>query len=177
MPGIADALGVSVDALYGREERSFAVQIAKKLCKMQQDEAYRYAFGICWAIEIGLSGEASAIDDFMDRFIDHAFTENEKSADYFAKLINDSGIALTRSLSPCDNIFTHFPADENQTVNLGRLGEESKRISEIFSLATDKSLLLFNESLATTSFTESNEKPRRKNDFQYAYARAGNGFG
>ena len=57
-------------------------------------------------------------------------------------------------LSPCDNIFTHFPADENQTVNLGRLGEESKRISEIFSLATDKSLLLFNESLATTSFTE-----------------------
>ncbi len=58
------------------------------------------------------------------------------------------------SLSPCDNIFTHFPADENQTVNLGRLGEESKRISEIFSLATDKSLLLFNESLATTSFTE-----------------------
>ena len=92
---------------------------------MQQDEAYRYAFGICWAIEIGLSGEASAIDDFMDRFIDRAFTENEKSADYFAKLINDSG-----------------------------LGEESKRISEIFSLATDKSLLLFNESLATTSFTE-----------------------
>ena len=121
---------------------------------MQQEEAYRYAFGICWAIEIGLSGEASAIDDFMDRFIDRAFTENEKSADYFAKLINDSGIALTRSLSPCDNIFTHFPADENQTVNLGRLGEESKRISEIFSLATDKSLLLFNESLATTSFTE-----------------------
>ena len=154
LPLIADALGVSVDALYGREERSFAVQIAKKLCKMQQDEAYHYAFGICWAIEIGLSGEASAIDDFMDRFIDRAFTENEKSADYFAKLINDSGIALTRSLSPCDNIFTHFPADENQTVNLGRLGEESKRISEIFSLATDKSLLLFNESLATTSFTE-----------------------
>ena len=50
LPLIADALGVSVDALYGPEERSFAVQIAKKLCKMQQDEAYRYAFGICWAI-------------------------------------------------------------------------------------------------------------------------------
>ena len=58
------------------------------------------------------------------------------------------------SLFPCDNVFTHFPADENQTVNLGRLGEESKRISEIFSLATENSLLLFNESLATTSFTE-----------------------
>ena len=62
--------------------------------------------------------------------------------------------AQSLQISPCDNIFTHFPADENQTVNLGRLGEESKRISEIFASATDRSLLLFNESLATTSFTE-----------------------
>ena len=58
------------------------------------------------------------------------------------------------SLSPCDNIYTHFPADENQTVDLGRLGEESKRLSEIFSIATNRSVLLFNESLATTSFAE-----------------------
>jgi len=58
------------------------------------------------------------------------------------------------SISPVDNIYTHFPADENQTVNLGRLGEESKRLSEIFAVATNKSLLLFNESLATTSFAE-----------------------
>lgn len=58
------------------------------------------------------------------------------------------------ALSPVDNIFTHFPADENQTVDLGRLGEESKRFSEIFSQATSDSLLLLNESFATTSFTE-----------------------
>lgn len=58
------------------------------------------------------------------------------------------------TLSPVDCIYTHFPADENKTVNLGRLGEESKRMSEIFAQATDESLLLFNESLATTSFAE-----------------------
>ncbi len=57
-------------------------------------------------------------------------------------------------LSPADCIYTHFPADENRTVDLGRLGEESKRMSEIFSEATDRSLLLFNESLATTNFEE-----------------------
>lgn len=62
--------------------------------------------------------------------------------------------AASLSLAPCDNIYTHFPADENQTVNLGRLGEESKRISEIFSVAKNQSLLLFNEPLASTSFTE-----------------------
>ena len=56
--------------------------------------------------------------------------------------------------SPCDNIYTHFPADENDTVDLGRLGEESQRIAEIFGMATDESLLLFNESLATTNVAE-----------------------
>ena len=44
--------------------------------------------------------------------------------------------AAAAQLSPCDNMFTHFPADENDTVDLGRLGEESKRLSEIFDIAT-----------------------------------------
>lgn len=57
-------------------------------------------------------------------------------------------------ISPCDNIYTHFPADENDTVDLGRLGEESKRLSKIFESASNKSLLLLNESLATTNVSE-----------------------
>lgn len=55
----------------------------------------------------------------------------------------------------CDGIYTHFPADENQTVSLGRLGEEAERFSRICKTATSESLLLFNESFATTSHTES----------------------
>lgn len=74
-----------------------------------------------------------------------------------AYLLAQNGIyvpAQAMSLSPADNIFTHFPADENDTVDLGRLGEESKRLAEIFSSATEKSLLLLNESLATTNVSE-----------------------
>ena len=55
---------------------------------------------------------------------------------------------------PCDRIFTHFPADEDKTLDLGRLGEECKRFKEIFEDATDKSLLLLNETFSTTSFEE-----------------------
>ena len=51
-------------------------------------------------------------------------------------------------------VFTHFPADENDTVDLGRLGEESKRLAEIFDIATENSMLLLNESLATTNVSE-----------------------
>ncbi len=74
-----------------------------------------------------------------------------------AFLLAQNGIYVPCScmtFSPCDNIFTHFPADENDTVDLGRLGEESKRLSEIFSVATKYSLLLLNESLATTNVAE-----------------------
>ena len=74
-----------------------------------------------------------------------------------AFLLAQNGIyvpASSMKFSPCDNIFTHFPADENDTVDLGRLGEESKRLSEIFSDATRYSLILLNESLATTNVAE-----------------------
>lgn len=50
-----------------------------------------------------------------------------------------------------DNILTHFPADENQTLNLGRLGEEAVRIKEIAKEATNRSLVLLNETYSSTS--------------------------
>jgi len=55
---------------------------------------------------------------------------------------------------PCDCIFTHFPADEDKTMDLGRLGEECVRFKEMFSKATEKSLMLLNETFSTTSFEE-----------------------
>lgn len=74
-----------------------------------------------------------------------------------AYLLAQNGIyvpASSMEFSPCDNIFTHFPADENDTVDLGRLGEESKRLADIFSEASKYSLILLNESLATTNVAE-----------------------
>ena len=55
---------------------------------------------------------------------------------------------------PCDCIYTHFPADEDKTMDLGRLGEECVRFKEIFTRATNKSLMLLNETFSTTSFEE-----------------------
>ena len=55
---------------------------------------------------------------------------------------------------PVDDIFTHFPADEDKTMDLGRLGEECKRFKELYENATEKSLMLLNETFSTTSFEE-----------------------
>ncbi len=56
--------------------------------------------------------------------------------------------------TPVDMIFTHFPADEDKTMDLGRLGEECVRFKEIFKDASSESLVLLNESFSTTSFEE-----------------------
>lgn len=55
---------------------------------------------------------------------------------------------------PVDSIFTHFPADEDKTLDLGRLGEECVRFKEIYKDATSDSLMLLNETFSTTSFEE-----------------------
>ena len=55
---------------------------------------------------------------------------------------------------PVDCIFTHFPADEDKTLDYGRLGEECKRFRELFGSCTSDSLLLLNETFSTTSFEE-----------------------
>lgn len=55
---------------------------------------------------------------------------------------------------PVDCIFTHFPADEDKTLDYGRLGEECKRFRELFGICTSDSLLLLNETFSTTSFEE-----------------------
>ncbi|MBO4878437.1 MAG: DNA mismatch repair protein [Ruminococcus sp.] len=56
--------------------------------------------------------------------------------------------------SPADCVYTHFPADEDKTLDLGRLGEECVRFKEIYSECTSDSLLLLNETFSTTSFEE-----------------------
>ncbi len=56
---------------------------------------------------------------------------------------------------PLDCIYTHFPADEDKTFDLGRLGEECIRFKEIYNACTKDSLCLLNETFSTTSFEES----------------------
>ena len=56
--------------------------------------------------------------------------------------------------TPADLILTHFPADEDRTLDLGRLGEECSRFRDLYARCTGDSLLLLNETFSTTSFEE-----------------------
>ncbi len=62
--------------------------------------------------------------------------------------------ATSFEFKPVDAIYTHFPADEDKTLDLGRLGEECIRFKESYNACTKDSLYLLNESFSTTSFEE-----------------------
>ena len=72
-------------------------------------------------------------------------------------ILAQSGISVPASrfsYDPADSVLTHFPADEDKTLDLGRLGEECRRFRELFVRCTQDSLLLLNETFSTTSFEE-----------------------
>ncbi len=72
-------------------------------------------------------------------------------------ILAQSGIpvpAESFEYDPADRVLTHFPADEDKTLDLGRLGEECRRFRELFVSCTPESLLLLNETFSTTSFEE-----------------------
>lgn len=139
-----------------------------KMCKAELDSRDRVFVGKgIYNLKLGINGADSIVDN--DFIFDSAHRiyimtgPNRGGKTTFTQavglifLLAQNGIfvpAENVSFSPADCIFTHFPADENNTLNLGRLGEESKRFSEIFDKATNKSLILMNESFATTTFNE-----------------------
>ena len=58
-------------------------------------------------------------------------------------------------ISPLDHLFTHFPLEEKPEADTGRFGEEAIRLGKIFEQVTRHSLVLLNETLSSTSFSES----------------------
>ena len=138
LPQLADALGVSIDALFGREEQDIQLLLSKKLSKLPDDEAYHSAFNICWSMIIGLVGDEDYAEDFMDTFMGHSYTNREKSPDYFTKLIRDDGIISARLSSDLNQFY--LLAEPNEGSILDHL-EDMEAIRKVFALFADKNLL------------------------------------
>ncbi|MBE7070350.1 MAG: hypothetical protein E7386_07600 [Ruminococcaceae bacterium] len=118
-------------------------------------------------IRLAFSGEKNIVKN------DFAFTPDERifiltGPNRGGKTIIEQGLGLTSVMMslglfvtsdkceglPFRNICTHFPIDENLTLNYGRLGEEAVRIKSIVKSADSNTLILFNETFSTTSASD-----------------------
>ena len=91
LPEIADVLGISMDALFGREEKSVEKAIARELKGMPLDEAFRRAYKMCWAINAGLAHEEVLIHDSLENI-----KYKDVNHNYFSLQIMDEGILSMR---------------------------------------------------------------------------------
>lgn len=63
--------------------------------------------------------------------------------------------------SICDGVFTHFKREEDVTMTSGKLDEELRRMSGIIDQITPDSMVLLNESFASTNEREGSEIARQ----------------
>lgn len=135
LPQLADALGVSIDALYGREEQDLQLLLTKKLSAMPSEEAFRQAFSYCWSFIPGLTGDEGFSDNIYDAFAGHP---DKQSADFLAKIMRDDGLTIARM----SNDFRYFflmtrPHDDGILSHF----ESEDAIRQVFALFADKKIL------------------------------------
>lgn len=81
-----------------------------------------------------------------------------------AQLMMQAGIfvpAQSLRANVCTGVFTHFKREEDASMTRGKLDEELSRMSEIADTITPASLLLCNESFASTNEREGSEIARQ----------------
>jgi DNA mismatch repair ATPase MutS len=81
-----------------------------------------------------------------------------------AQLMTQAGTfvaAESLRINVCDDVFTHYKREEDETMESGKLDEELARMSEIASHIAPNCLLLCNESFAATNEREGSEIARQ----------------
>ena len=138
LPKLADALDVSIDALFGREDEDMKKTITKKLSRMPGEEAFRFAFDFCWPILLGLTGAVDFTEDFVDTFVSHASAKRERCPDYFAKALRDGGLVCARISNDFNHFFLMVQPEDKSVLSLF---ESEEAIRQVFALFADKKIL------------------------------------
>ena len=138
LPQLADVLGVSIDALYGREEQDVQLLLTKKLSAMSSDEAFRQAFSCCWSFIPGLTGEDSFSENFYEAFSGHSDQQSDQSSYILAKLLRDDGLVIARISNDLRYFFLLVrPHDDSILAHF----EHEDAIRQVFALLADKKIL------------------------------------
>lgn len=138
LPLLADALGVSIDALFGREDQDIQKTVTRKLSAMSGDEAFHFAFDFCWSVLLGLTGQTDFTEDFVDTFTSPSDVKRDNCPDYFAKVLRDEGVAYSR----LSNDFRHFfLLVRPHTDSILSHFESEEAIRQVFAMFADIKIL------------------------------------
>lgn len=136
LPALARVLSVSIDALYGLGDENLSLTIARRIHSMPNEEAYRFAFNICWSIQNAMFQGVLAPEELTDEFIDR-LTYDEKKVNFFAKIMRDEGMCITR-LTPGLNCFFLMKEPKNGIKNCIA---DVKALTKVFKVFANEDIL------------------------------------
>lgn len=124
---------------------------------------------VCLVLTMGTNVVGNAVDaDGRDLVIITGANQGGKSTFLrsigLAQLMMQSGMfvaAESFAAELCGGLFTHCKREEDATMKSGKLDEELSRMSAIVDSITPNSMLLFNESFASTNEREGSEIARQ----------------
>lgn len=143
LPSLSESLGVSIDALFGREEQKPALTLAKQLCRMNDEEAFRYAFDLCWAMEMGLTHDAMP-DNVMEAHMDTSALDSVPHAS-FSRVMHDGGMAAARNTPDFRHFFLMLEPKAGISVHLSA----PEKLRRVFTLLADETMLKVLSSMYT----------------------------
>lgn len=135
LPRLSQTLDVSIDALFGLEGKSITKTIIHKIWELPVDEAYAYAFEICWAMQLALVKDPLP-DSLIDSYSDLTSLHTAPHPD-FGKIMHDGGMSIAR-ISPD---FYHFFLMREPKSGLRAQLLEPEHLRQVFAVLADKTLL------------------------------------
>ena len=136
LPKLSEVLSVSIDTLFGMGDENLALTIARRINAMNDDEAYPFAFNICWAIVHGMMHDVVMPENLTNDCIDR-MTYDENEMEYLSKIMRDQGICIARTSRGLNSFFLlKEPKD-----GLRNFFVDVEAVRNVFEVFADKNIL------------------------------------
>lgn len=134
-----------------------------------RQHGFEELFDVCLALNMGKKPICNSVDiDRRNLVIITGANQGGKSSFLrsigVAQMMMQSGMfvgAESFEAEVCTGLFTHYKREEDETMESGKFDEELARMSEIADQVRPNSLVLFNESFASTNEREGSEISRQ----------------
>ena len=136
LPKLSEVLSVSIDTLFEMGDENLALTIARRISTMKDDEAYPFAYNICWAIVHGLMHDVVMPENLTNEYIDR-MTYDENNMEYLSKIMRDEGMCIAR-LSRGVNAFFLMKEPKN---SLREFFVDTEAMRKVFEVFADKNIL------------------------------------
>lgn len=136
LPYIADALGVSVDMLFGRKSVQSVEDMAlEEILLVERKEGFKKAFQILWSMSIGLSKLGSVKESFSFNALDTL--RNNDGYHYYSRMSFDEGM-VDAKLDADNKYFFVMPEPDE---GYAKMFENIDELTETLSLLGNKDVL------------------------------------